>query len=393
MNMKVLIVRTFSDVLNLNTYNVQEIGLAKALTSKGIECGVVLYHGNKEDREEVYQFYKKDASYSFKLYWLKGIGFFKNGFMPSVHKLVKEYDVIQVHEYDQILSWILYSRLKKPTVIYHGPYYHKYAKGYNLKCRIFDACFLRRRKYPHVVALAKSEPAADFLRKKGFDRIHTVGVGVDSDKFEPEPGEEITCRLEADDTKFRLLYVGKIEERRNVYFLVDLFEKLAKQMDDIELVIVGNGETNYVDAFLQRIHPWLENGKIIYFQNATQKELSLIYRRVNMFVFTSNYEIFGMVLLEAMYFGLPVISSMNGGASVLLRDQENGYIMQSFTAAEWERIIIGLAEDREFAERIGKKAHSMIEEHFLWDRLADVFIAAYKEAIDEYATYMEECGK
>ena len=54
--MKVLIVRTFPDVLNLNTYNVQEIGLAKALTCKGVTCGVVLYAGKSRDWEERYEF-------------------------------------------------------------------------------------------------------------------------------------------------------------------------------------------------------------------------------------------------------------------------------------------------------------------------------------------------
>ena len=44
--------------------------------------------------------------------------------------------------------------------------------------------------------------------------MYAVGVGVDSDKFVPEPGEKVNCRLEKDDEKFRLLYVGKIEERR-----------------------------------------------------------------------------------------------------------------------------------------------------------------------------------
>ena len=49
--MKVLIVRTFPDVLNLNTYNVQEIGLAKALTCKGVTCGVVLYAGKSRKKD------------------------------------------------------------------------------------------------------------------------------------------------------------------------------------------------------------------------------------------------------------------------------------------------------------------------------------------------------
>ena len=124
MSMKVLLVRSFPDVLNLNTYNVQEIGLAKALACKGIECGVVLYHGKKEDAEELYEFNKGGRSYSFKIYWLKGISIFKNGFMLSVYKLIRLYDVVQVHEYDQILSWMIYNKLRKPTVIYHGPYFH-----------------------------------------------------------------------------------------------------------------------------------------------------------------------------------------------------------------------------------------------------------------------------
>ena len=393
MSMKVLLVRSFPDVLNLNTYNVQEIGLAKALACKGIECGVVLYHGKKEDAEELYEFNKGGRSYSFKIYWLKGISILKNGFMLSVYKLIRLYDVVQVHEYDQILSWMIYNKLIKPTVIYHGPYFHEYAKGYNLKCRVFDACFLHWRKYSHVVALTKSELAADFLRNKGFCKVYAVGVGVDSDKFVPEPGEKVNYHLEKDDEKFRLLYVGKIEERRNVYFLVDLFEKLVKDRDNIQLVIVGNGEKDYLNDFLKRIHPWKKKGKIIYIPNATQKELSYIYQYVNMFVFTSNYEIFGMVLLEAMYFGLPVISSMNGGASVLIEDQENGYIMQSFKITDWEKIILELMDNRELTARIGEKAHSTIEKYFLWDKLVDSFIDAYKEAIDEYSAYIGEYEK
>ena len=122
MNIKVLIIRPFPDVLDVNTYNVQEIGLAKALAFKGLDCGIILYNGKNTNRIETYKFDRDGSYYSFKIYWLKGISFFKNGFMPSAFEIIEKYDVIQVHEYDQIFSWMIYSKLKKPTVIYHGPY-------------------------------------------------------------------------------------------------------------------------------------------------------------------------------------------------------------------------------------------------------------------------------
>ena len=391
--MKVLIVRTFPDVLNLNTYNVQEIGLAKALTCKGVTCGVVLYAGKSRDREERYEVEREGKSHSFRIYWLRGWGLFKNGFMPSVYRIMKEYDVLQVHEYDQIFSWMLYSRLKLPTVIYHGPYFHEYARGYNLKCRIFDALFLRCRRYEHVVALTKSEPAADFLREKGFKNVRAVGVGVDREQFLPKRGEIISCRLKADASRFRLLYVGKIEERRNVYFLVELFESLRKKKENIQLVLVGSGEKEYLNAFLEKIRPWTDSGDILYYEKASQKELALIYQRSDMFVFASNYEIFGMVLLESMFFGLPVISSMNGGASVLIRNGINGYIMEHFNVQEWEEKILALAGNKEQCVRMGKNAHETIEKHFLWESLADQFLDAYEEAEGEYERFLKECGR
>lgn len=378
--MKILIVRSFPDILNLNAYNVQEIGLAKALTHKGLECGIVLYNGGQKDRTERYAFFRDGKEYSFTIYWLRGFSFFKNGIMPSVFRLISQYDVIQVHEYDQILSWMLYTRMKKPTVIYHGPYYHEYAKGYNLKCRVFDMLFLRNRRPERAVCLTKSEPAADFLRKKGFSHVRAVGVGVDQEQFQADEQEQVRCLLEPDESVFRLLYVGKIEARRNVYFLAELFDRLLARKDPLELVIVGSGEPDYVEPFLERIKKWTDEGRIRYIPKATQKELAPVYRNANLFIFPSNYEIFGMVLLEALYFGLPVVSSQNGGASVLLRNGENGYMLEGFDPAVWEEKILQIAGNRELYEKMKKDAHDTVEQHFLWDKLADRFLAGYEEA-------------
>lgn len=382
--MKILIVRTFPDILNIETYNVQEIGLAKALIKKGIGCGVVLYHGRNSDAMEEYYFSENGKTYSFPIYWMKGIAVFKNGFMPSVYKLISEYDVVQVHEYDQIFSWMLYTRPQKPTLIYHGPYYHPYAKGYNLKCKVFDSLFLKWRKHDQVSALTKSELAADFLRRKGFQDVEAVGVGVDRERFEIAPDEHVRCLLERDESKVRLLYVGKIEERRNVYFLIELLEKVRMKYKNVELVIVGTGEKGYTEQFLNRIETLINQKIIIYIPEASQKELSLIYENADLFVFTSNYEIFGMVLLEAMYFGLPVVSSANGGASVLIKNGKNGYMMPDFEIKRWQEKIEYLLENTEMCLKMGKYAHKTIEEHFLWERLADRFVEKYSSVIKKW---------
>ena len=381
--MKILIIRTFPSIMDLNTYNIQEIGLARALVARGHECGVIFYNGKVSDKIEKLIFQKNKVQYEIKIYWLKGYSFFKNGFMPAIKKIVNQYDVIQVNEYDQISSWMLYTKQKRPTVIYHGPYYHQYAKGYNIKCSIFDVLFLKLSNYKDVITLTKSEPASEFIKSKGFKNVYTIGVGIDEDSF--SLGEEVVkCPIEKESSEFRLLYVGKIEERRNVFFLIDVFEKIIAADEHMQLIIVGDGETEYVERFRQRIKDLVEQGRIVYIPRASQKEVALIYKSSKLFIFTSNYEIFGMVLLEAMYFSVPVISSWNGGSSVLIDDGVNGFILDTFDVEKWVCKIRYLKENPEQYNLLRKNAYKKISEKFLWDRLAVHFIEGYKKAIKQW---------
>lgn len=377
--MKILIVRTFPDKLDINSYNVQEIGLASALTIRGHQCGVVLFNGRNQDKKEQYSFEYDKKKYHFTLYWLRGFGILKNGFMPSVKQLVEDYDIIQVHEYDQIMSWDLYTKQIKPTVIYHGPYFHPYTQGYNFKCKIFDSLFLKRRKYNDVIGITKSKLAADFLKQKGFENVVTAGVGINPDNFRTSDKNSQFKR-----TGRRLLYVGKIEDRRNVYFLIDVFRALLEVYSDVQLMLIGDGEKAYRDKFLKAIKPELEEGKIIYQRKASQTELTDIYCSSDIFLFTSYYDIFGMVLLEAMYFGLPVISTMNGGASTLITEDKNGYILKNFEIKKWVEKICQLLQNPEKITQMGQCAANTIESNFTWIKLAEKFEDCYQRAINEF---------
>lgn len=378
--MKILIIRTFPDKLNLKNYNVQEVGLAKALTVKGHVCDIVLYNGKEVDTEQEYCFSYNGQEYKFKIYWLHGYKFLKNGFMPSVKKIFPQYDVIQVHEYEQLMSWNLYTKPIKPTVIYHGPYYDNFAKGYNLKCKLFDLLFLPRREYQKVVALSKSNLATDFLHCKGFKNVTTVGVGIDLDNFGENAYKEIS-NIEKKSQR-NLLYVGKLEERRNVYFLIDVFRKIRESDSQFKLVIIGNGEKEYKEKFLASIEEELKSGSIVYRESATQVELVEYYTTASFFLLASNYEIFGMVMLEAMYFGAPVISSLNGGSSTLIRNGHNGFIMDKFDDNAWANCIYDAMQNDKLLEEMKLNARKTVEQNYTWNILADKFVEAYQQAVD-----------
>ena len=372
--MKILIVRTFPDIINPHQYNVQEIGLAKALVRKGYDCGIVLYNGKNKDETEYIPVSCDGEVRNITLYKLNGFCVLKNGFFLSLNKIVKQYDVIQVHEYDQITSWMYYAWSKKPVVIYHGPYYHEFNKGYNFKCKIFDNTFLRLRHNRNTFCLTKSELAAEFLKSKGFKNVKTVGVGLDVENFENTDkveGQAIPINSE----KCNVIYVGKIEERRNPYFLLRVMEELSKRNTDINCIIVGNGEEGYVQDFMDKAESMLKSGRLQYYKKASQGQLAQLYKKAKLMLFPTNYDIFGMVLLEAVYFGLPVLSSRNGGSDVIFGHKNAGIVLTDFELKKWVESAEEILEERKnITETVQGKNVNVS-----WDTIATEFISTYEE--------------
>ncbi|MCI2048243.1 MAG: glycosyltransferase family 4 protein [Lachnospiraceae bacterium] len=371
--MKILIVRTFPGRLDPKAYNVQETGLAKALVRAGHSCGIVFYNGRSPSEEE-----RMPEGYT--VYRMQGRNFLKNGIMPGIDELCRDYDVVQVHEYDQIQSWRLYAgRSGIPAVIYHGPYYDAFNRGYNLKCAAFDRLYLPRGRkgWQNTPCLAKSPQAADFLRTKGFRNVVPVGVGLDTSPF----GTEGTAlRAPRGSGTVEILYAGKIEARRNTLFLAEVLKKVAAGSRDVHFTIVGKGEGKYAEEAGEALRPLEEKGVLTRRASVPQEEMGALYRSTDIFLFPSNYEIFGMVLLEAMYFGCAVVSSCNGGASTLIGDGGNGIVLKDFDAAVWAEQVLALAADPERRNAMSAAAQAEIREHFTWDALAPVFLETYREA-------------
>jgi len=380
--LRFLIIRTFPSILDPNGYNIQEIGFAKALVRVGHVCDVILFNGhNKDNVEEI----SVDDDQKVKVYLRHGYNILKNGFFPGLKETVKDYDILQVHEYDQITSWRYYAFCKdKKVVIYHGPYYDSFNKGYNLKCKVFDNTFLRFKDSKETLCFTKSNAACDFLKGKGFKNVYPIGVGLDTERFSDIESNKDTGLKHLPSDRWNLIYVGKIEPRRNSLLLLEIIKNLHDKYPDIHLTVIGDGEKAYTDYWKQQASDLIGSGILTHITNLSQQELRYVYEQADLMLFPSNYEIFGMVLLEAMYFNLPVVSSDNGGSDTLITDGINGVIVKEFEADKWVNRISELHDDvtkyNTIKNNLTTKDHSV----YTWDGIVRHYIEIIKDSFDQH---------
>ena len=369
--MKIVIVRMYADKLNINSYNCQEIGLAKALIRRGHKCDIVLYT-NESQREEDILF--DNNSKSIHIFYVHAKKVLKNClFDKKIYDILKNYDVIQSSEYDQIGNVKLRKKFGDKLVIYHGPYESNYIRGYNKKCVLTDVYTFFNDDYKNTKCFAKSELALDFLQKKGFKYVSTVGVGLDVERFEKIKNQHDEIKnISFDNNKYKyLLYIGKLEDRRNIKFIIDILEEINCKFKDVKLIMIGKGEKKYVDSCWKYAKQKGVYDDIIYFENLKQDELPQIYKACDVFLLPTKYEIFGMVLLEAMYFGLPVITTKNGGSSTIIKNNENGFIRENNAKEEWCKVICDIVSNSKRHEEISNNAKKTILNRFTWDCLAE----------------------
>lgn len=381
--MKILIVKDVPGEIKAlrMTYNIQELGLAVALRKLGHECDVMsISDKNQFSKNEISIDNQKITIYSVKAFIA-----LKNGWLKGVDEIFDRYDILHVCEYNQIFTWYLAKKYQHKMICYHGPYYCDFNHNYNKMAKVFDMFFVDRYRKLNTCFITKSGLAKKYLNSKGLNNVHSVGVGLSTSFLHnitneelPEltPIKELTC--------LKLLYIGVIEPRRNSLFLLDILKELKKKGVNFKLIMIGRYKNEaYKKVFNARVHELELSDNIYYIPRVEQKYLSQVYANTDIFLLPTIYDIYGMVLLESMYFGMSTITSINGGSNMMIDDGINGFIIPKFDAKVWADKVIELSEDKKYCEKIGDAAHKTIIEKFTWDKLASKFIDIYTVKLKE----------
>lgn len=240
-------------------------------------------------------------------------------------------------------------------------------------------------------ALIASTPAEkdQLTRLYGADpeKIHVISPGVDTQCFHPISAEHAKDRIRICPDSRIILFVGRIEPLKGIDHMLQAIARVVEDYpglrDDLCVPIVG-GEPCRVDeddemVRLQELREELGIRDIVTFLGSkNQDTLQYYYCAAEMVVMPSDYESFGLVALEAMACGTPVIASDVGGLAHLVKDGRTGYrVPAGDTEALADRIAHLLTDDLS-RRRIGQRA-SCWAEAYAWPHIAGQIEGVYRE--------------
>ncbi|MBB5149064.1 MULTISPECIES: glycosyltransferase [Ureibacillus] len=149
------------------------------------------------------------------------------------------------------------------------------------------------------------------------DRILVCSMGVNRQQFKPGNKEIVRKELNLDDDAFIYLFVGNVIKQKGVEELLIAFQQVKKEANrKVKLVIIGSQRDR---SFVNSLSPLMDDDVLMY-GPMKQNELVKWYQASDVFVLPSHLEGFGLVALEAIASGTPVIASDVGGLTYLLKD-------------------------------------------------------------------------
>lgn len=278
-----------------------------------------------------------------------------------IKEIYNEYDIIQVLDSYYSLLAVYLANVNKPVVLRLGAdplnelkdkeRYFYYSVYYFLEKLMF-------RKVNHFV-VNNTHFSKRIIDRKNLEWIPNGFFPVDYSRIKGE--------------NFTLLFVGYLSKMKNVEFIVKAMSKL----NDCKLYIVGDIEGEYREEYLRLVKSY-DVSNVIFVGKIPAKDVKNYYERSDVFVFPSLREGFPNSVLEAMFYGLPVVCKNIDAMQTIIRNGENGFL---FDSEEEYLEIINKLRDNTFRNKVSKAALNEVCEKYTIDQIAKKYLNLYKRLI------------
>jgi 1,2-diacylglycerol 3-alpha-glucosyltransferase len=198
--------------------------------------------------------------------------------------------------------------------------------------------------------IAPSEPMRAVLKEYGVTTpIHVLPTGLPADRFRAGNGQAFRAQAGIPPEARLLTYIGRVAHEKNIGFLVDVFAEVRKRVPEAMLVIAGEGPAR---AALQAQVAAAGLAPQVHFAGYLDRNSALLdcYAAADAFVFASRTETQGLVLLEAMAQGAPVVSTAELGTRSILLPESGALVVPEERGAFAAAVVRVLTEPKLRAE-------------------------------------------
>jgi len=311
---------------------------------------------------------------AFQTIFEKGSALFFN---PSNYRITKNFierfspDIISFWSINGISASTIFAaeRMGVPKVFHLFDRSLSYIRKNGIKSLLNYAVF-NRLQIKYLIS-SSSELKKDYVNR-GFkeESITVISHGVDIDKF--------TFKTKTVKGILKLLYVGQLWEAKGVHILLKAVGLLRNKNVNFKLTIIGKGDPGYIRS----LHCICREKKIVdnvqFIKKMERKNLIRYYQNSHIVVFPSIWkEPFGIVLLEAMATGTPVISSKCGGPLDIVKDDITGFFFKPGDYKDLASKILLYEKNHNLIKEMGQKVRDEVSKNFKIEKVIDITESFY----------------
>ncbi len=212
--------------------------------------------------------------------------------------------------------------------------------------------------------------------------VDIVPMGVDLSAFSPTKKDDAIRQRLGIDGEF-IFTVGRMAEKKGFMYLIEAMPRVLEKLPKAKLVMIGDGPER--QRLEQQVKELKLEKSVIFAGKVTHKELEKWYPTADVFVLPSivtkegDTEGLGVVFLEAIASGTPIIGSNVGGIPDIIRHNDTGLLVPQKDAEKLAEAIVKVLADKNLEQKLTKNAMDFVKENFTWDIVADRFAEMFRK--------------
>lgn len=237
--------------------------------------------------------------------------------------------------------------------------------------RFINRIIERFRLYFADLIITTSEYSKNEIVSVGInpELVHVLPPGLDRDKF-----KNLSSKIKSDsEDRKTILCVGNYVPRKGIIYLIEALAKIKN--NSLTLHLVGNRKNN--SAYYNQLKHAVEKFKltecVVFHDGADQENLKKLYASADIFVLPSFKETFGIVFLEAMHYGLPIITTNVSAMPELIEENQNGLLVPPADSEALAKAISKLIENPELIKAMGETGRKKIAHSYYWEQTCSRF--------------------